>query len=148
MPDPLARRPSPKRELLSDTGKLENGGGEKEESTAQLPPEPEVKPTMVPPVLPPAPAQYSVMAPSSFLPPGQPMSHDRRSKVPFEQRYKKENIQVDRRLLPYFYDLVSRGNSRVSVINEVLLKVLVEAGYPVDPRLLERPFSWDDVPRS
>jgi hypothetical protein len=79
--------------------------------------------------------------------PGQPQTHDRRHKVPFEQRYRKENIQVDRRILPYFYDLIASGNSRVAVINQVLLKALLEAGYPIDPHILEKPFRYEDVPR-
>ena len=79
---------------------------------------------------------------------GQPSSHDRRSKVPFEQRYKKENVMVDKRMLPAFYDLMERaGQSKVDAFNRTLLRVLLEAGYPLDPNLLDRPFTWEDLPK-
>jgi hypothetical protein len=79
---------------------------------------------------------------------GQPSSHDRRSPVPFEARYKKENVMVDRRLLAAYYDLLAKlGRSKVESFNAMLLQVLLDAGYQLDPKLLERPFQWEDLPR-
>lgn len=79
---------------------------------------------------------------------GQPSSHDRRSQVPFEARYKKENIMIDRRLLAAYYDLMSKlGRSKVEAFNAMLLQVLLDADYQIDPKILERPFQWEDLPR-
>jgi len=79
---------------------------------------------------------------------GQPSSHDRLSVVPFEMRHKKENVMIDKRLLASYYDLMGKlGRSKVEAFNAMLLQVLLDAGYPLDPKLLERPFQWEDLPR-
>ena len=79
---------------------------------------------------------------------GQPSSHDRRSPVPFEVRYHKENVMIDKRLLAAYYDLLAKlGRSKVESFNAMLLQVLLDAGYQLDPKLLERPFQWEDLPR-
>jgi len=147
--DPLARKPIVRpNSIYRNTERSEPEQPEQPTpptAPIQRAPEPEpIAPT--PPVVQQAQPVQRQIAYSTELP-GQPQTHDRRHKVPFEQRYRKENIQVDRRILPYFYDLIASGNSRVAVINQVLLKALLEAGYPVDPHILEKPFRYEDVPR-
>jgi hypothetical protein len=77
---------------------------------------------------------------------GQPSSHDRRSKVPFNDRYSKDNIMVDKRLEPYYLHYLAQCRSKVEGSNAMLLEFLISKGYPIDPHLLDRAFTPEDVP--
>lgn len=78
---------------------------------------------------------------------GQPLTHDRRSRIPFNDRYYKDNIMVDKRLLPYYLHFLEQCRSKVEGANTMLLEFLISKGYQIDPHLLEKPFKWEDVPQ-
>lgn len=78
---------------------------------------------------------------------GQPSSHDRRSKVPFNERYLKDNIMIDKRLVYFYFHYLEQCRSKVEGANTMLLEFLISKGYPLDAKLLEKPFRWEDVPR-
>lgn len=78
---------------------------------------------------------------------GQPSFHDRRSKVPYEKRYRKENFMLDVRLVPYIYDwLETHGINKTDAVNRAWLKVLLADGYQIDPTILDRPCRPEDLP--
>jgi hypothetical protein len=112
----------------------------------QSSPEPEQPqvPTPTPQTYLPTPTQSF----TSWQSPGQPSTHDRRSKVPFDLRHKKENFMIDKRILPYVYHwLENNGISKVNAVNLAWMRILIEDGYPVDPDILTKPFKWEDVPK-
>jgi len=149
MADPLKR----KRSLYQDTEKqeVEQGEGAKQE----LPPTPTPiieQPKSVAPPIPIQPTQQETQQLPAIPYPqrglGQPSVHDRRSKVPFDVRYKKENFMIDKRLLPYVYDwLETHGISKVDAVNRAWLKILLSDGYPIDPNILDRVFKYEDLPK-
>jgi hypothetical protein len=106
-----------------------------------------VKPVPIPE--PPASTPQAPLLPySNWQSLGQPSSHDRRSNVPFDQRYKKENFMIDKRILPYVYHWIeTNGRSKVDAVNRAWLKLLLADGYPVDPNILDRPFKFEDMPK-
>jgi hypothetical protein len=61
-------------------------------------------------------------------------------KVPFELQHAKRTISVDRRLIPAFDDLMSSGGNKTVVANQWILKMLLDAGYQIDPDILAQPF--------
>lgn len=146
---PQSTPPNPERksrlELLRD-----RVGKENETAESTTPPLPE-KPLVSPPVEP-QPIQEVQPPPVATPYPqkgvGQPSMHDRRSEVPFDARYKKENFMIDKRLLPHVYTWIKRnGMSKVDAVNRAWLKILLADGYPIDPNVLDRPFGWEDLPK-
>jgi hypothetical protein len=141
MADPLKR----KRSLYQNTE------GEQEEPVKQeaAPIVEQPKPVETPPVsIPPQPIQQIPTMPYPQQGVGQPSMHDRRSEVPFDARYKKENFMIDKRLLPHVYAWIKRnGMSKVDAVNRAWLKILLADGYPIDPNVLDRPFQWEDLPK-
>jgi hypothetical protein len=77
---------------------------------------------------------------------GQPSIHDMRSDVPYDFRYKKDNVQVDRRLWTHWIHLIKRsGYSKTDAFNRLLIELLVAHGYEIDPDLLDTPTEWKDI---
>jgi hypothetical protein len=76
---------------------------------------------------------------------GQPLAHDRRSKISAKRRFEDKTFQLDIRLIPYFYDCVSKGMSIRAVFNELLLEALINRGYDIDPHLIDKPATALDV---
>lgn len=113
----------------------------------------QVTPSVSPPVEPQPIQEMQQPSPPAAMPYpqkglGQPSMHDRRSEVPFDVRYKKENFMIDKRLLPHVYAWLKRnGMSKVDAINRAWLKILLADGYPIDPNVLDRPFGWEDLPK-
>lgn len=155
MADPLKRR----RSLYQDTEKQQeieqNQEPQQEEITRQevQPPTPITeRPVSIvpsPPVDIPTPkvAQETQQLPYPTRGLGQPSFHDRRSKVPYEKRYRKENFMLDVRLVPYIYDwLETHGINKTDAVNRAWLKVLLADGYQLDPTILDRPCKPEDLP--
>lgn len=142
-PNPEGETRKSRLELLRD-----RVGKETEPTTPQpqvtAPVSPPVEPQPIQETQPPSPA--TIPYPQRGL--GQPSMHDRRSEVPFDVRYKKENFMIDKRLLPHVYAWLKRnGMSKVDAVNRAWLKILLADGYPVDPNVLDRPFGWEDLPK-
>jgi len=142
-PSPEGEARKSRLELLRD-----RVGKETESSTPLSQPTPSVSPPVEP-----QPIQELPTSPPSSIPYpqkglGQPSMHDRRSEVPFDARYKKENFMIDKRLLPHVYAWIKRnGMSKVDAVNRAWLKILLADGYPIDPNVLDRPFGWEDLPK-
>ena len=125
--------------------------GKDTEAPESVTPSPSTTPSVNPPVAPQPIQQETQQLPAIPYPQrglGQPSVHDRRSKVPFDVRYKKENFMIDKRLLPYVYDwLETHGISKVDAVNRAWLKILLSDGYPIDPNILDRVFKYEDLPK-
>lgn len=70
-----------------------------------------------------------------------PMSYARRTnrKVSFRDIYETRSLSIDKRLLPYFDALLENGPNKTVVANQWVLKILLEAGYDIDPDVLANP---------
>jgi hypothetical protein len=152
--DPLKRR----RSLYQDTEKQEVEQEPQTETIKQeIPPAPIAeRPVSIVPNPPadiptPKPVQETQQLPALPYPArglGQPSFHDRRSKVPYSQRYRKENLMLDERLVPYIYDwMETHGMNKTDAVNRAWLKVLLADGYQIDPSILDRPFRFEDLPK-
>jgi hypothetical protein len=69
-----------------------------------------------------------------------------RQDIPFHVRHKTENIQLDKRLLPAYQQLLrKKGRNKTDALNRIILEACLREGIDVDPSLLDRPFSFEDV---
>jgi len=156
MADPLKRR----RSLYQDTEKQETEQEQvqepqKEITRQETPPTPIAeRPVSIvpnPPVDIPAPKPVQEIQQLPALPYpkyslGQPSVHDRRSKVPYAQRYHKDNVMYDKRLLRYIIHwLETHGMNKTDAVNRAWLQLLLADGYPIDPNILDRPFLPEDL---
>jgi hypothetical protein len=83
----------------------------------------QVQPTPVAPKLPPAPQARRV-----------------NRKVKFNDQFDKRTLSIDKRLLPYFDALMEDGPNKTVVANQWVLKMLLDAGYQIDPNILTQPY--------
>lgn len=90
------------------------------------------------PVQPPA---VQVQAPSVApnLPPA-PQARRVNRKVKFNDQFDKRTLSIDKRLLPYFDALMENGPNKTVVANQWVLKMLLDAGYQIDPNILTQPY--------
>lgn len=148
--------PSPEGETRPNISRLELARNRVGKGVEPMTPEPQPTPPESPPVEPQpiqkvqpvTPPLPLVATPYPQQGLGQPSMHDRRSEVPFDARYKKENFMIDKRLLPHVYAWIKRnGMSKVDAVNRAWLKILLADGYPIDPNVLDRPFQWEDLPK-
>jgi len=150
--DPLKRR----RSLYQDTEKQEaeqEQEPQEEVAKQEVSPAPIVeRPISIVPDPPVEPVQETRQLPIYPYPDptyglGQPSFHDRRSKVPYNKRYRKENLMLDVRLVPYIYHwLDTHGINKTDAVNRAWLKVLLADGYQIDPSILDRPCKPEDLP--
>lgn len=63
----------------------------------------------------------------------------RRKSLRFPDIYVTRSLSVDKRLAPYFDDLMERGPTKTALANQIILKLLLEAGYKIDPAILLKP---------
>lgn len=114
---------------------------------------PVIEPTQVvsPPVeqvvevpLPPTPVQPPVVStqPTYVAPTLPPAPQARRvnRKVKFNDQFDKRTLSIDKRLLPYFDALMENGPNKTVVANQWVLKMLLDAGYQIDPNILTQPY--------
>jgi hypothetical protein len=102
-------------------------------TTPTIAPE-EKKPAQPPPVaeIPPVVTVQSIDLP----PAGQARRTNR--KMRFTDLYETRSLSIDKRLLPYFDNLMENGPNKTVVANQWVLKVLLEAGYKIDPQILTK----------
>lgn len=72
------------------------------------------------------------------LPPA-PLARRANRKMRFTDLYETRSLSIDKRLLPYFDDLMENGPNKTVVANQWVLKILLEAGYQIDPQILTKP---------
>jgi hypothetical protein len=77
--------------------------------------------------------------PSLALPPGPSVKRRRHKGLRFVDIYETRSLSIDKRLLPYFDDFMESGDTKTQVANQLVLKILLEAGYAVDPQILTKP---------
>jgi hypothetical protein len=95
---------------------------------------PEEKKPVAPPVVETPP---TVTVQSVDLPPaGQARRTNR--KMRFTDLYETRSLSIDKRLLPYFDNLMEDGPNKTVVANQWVLKILLDAGYKIDPQILTK----------
>lgn len=94
----------------------------------------EKKPAQPPPA---AETSSTVTVQSIDLPPASQARRTTR-KMRFTDLYETRSLSIDKRLLPYFDDLMENGPNKTVVANQWVLKILLEAGYKIDPQILTK----------
>jgi hypothetical protein len=93
-------------------------------------------------VTPPSPApEPAPEQPKFSLPPGPPVKRKKVKGLKFTDRYETRSLSIDKRLLSAFDDFMEAGDTKTQVANQVVLKILLEAGYDIDPTILSKPFN-------
>jgi hypothetical protein len=72
------------------------------------------------------------------LPPA-PQARRVTRKMRFTDLYETRSLSIDKRLLDAFDDLMESGPNKTVVANQWVLKILLDAGYPIDPTILTKP---------
>lgn len=85
-------------------------------------------------------AQESVKQQETNLPPAPQARRVNNRKASFKDQYETRSLSIDKRLLPYLDDLLEQGPNKTVVANQWVLKILLDAGYEVDPAILTKPF--------
>lgn len=76
--------------------------------------------------------------PAVELPAGPPVRR-RKHRLKFGDIYETRSFSIDKRLLEALDDYMDSGETRTAQANRLFLKVLIEAGYNLDPDLLKQP---------
>lgn len=74
------------------------------------------------------------------LPAGGQARRTKKRPLRFSDMHDTRSISVDKRLTPYFDALMEDGPNKTVVANQWILKMLIDAGYPIDPDILTKPF--------
>lgn len=74
------------------------------------------------------------------LPTGGQARRTKKRILRFADMHDTRSISVDKRLTPYFDALMEDGPNKTVVANQWILKMLIDAGYPIDPDILTKPF--------
>lgn len=103
--------------------------------------------TLPPPIVPPSPApsQSQTQATSAFLanlPPGAPAKRRRSADKSFPQLHTTVSLSIDRRIEKDVNDFLDRGakraGNRTVFASQLFLKLLIDAGYKIDPNILSQ----------
>jgi hypothetical protein len=81
------------------------------------------------------------------LPPGPPVRRKKIKGLKFSEMYTTRSLSVDNRLLPYFDDFFEAGSeagSKTSFANQLLLKILRDAGYQIPLDIFSQPIRKPD----
>ena len=73
------------------------------------------------------------------LPPAPQARRVTRKTLRFTDLYETRSLSIDKRLLDAFDDLMESGPNKTVVANQWVLKILLDAGYPIDPQILTKP---------
>lgn len=74
------------------------------------------------------------------LPPGPAARRVTTRKVSYNEQYDKRTLSIDKRITPYWDDLMGEGINKTMTGNQWVLKILLDAGYQIDPNILDQPF--------
>lgn len=86
----------------------------------------------------PEPVPVPTTSSTGELPAGPPVRR-RKHRLKFGDIYETRSFSIDKRLLDALDDFMDSGETRTAVANRLFLKVLIEAGYNLDPDLLKQP---------
>lgn len=73
------------------------------------------------------------------LPPRPPVKRKRQKNLRFGDVYETRSLSIDKRMLKEFDDYIGQGETKTSFANQLFLKILIDAGYKLDPDLLTKP---------
>lgn len=73
------------------------------------------------------------------LPPRPPVQKRRNKKKRFTDIYTPITFHIDKRIAPALKDYLDQAESNTSLANQIFLKILLDAGYELDPTLLTKP---------
>lgn len=145
MPDSTPNEKSEERssrlQLLKQ--KIGQPGAQPSEATSEpIQPEPQVAKDPEPAARPAPPTPEPAPEQAKFsLPPGPPVKRKKVKGLKFTDRYETRSLSIDKRLLSAFDDFMEAGDTKTQVANQVVLKILLEAGYDIDPTILSKPFN-------
>lgn len=73
------------------------------------------------------------------LPPRPPVKRRRVKNKRFGDVYVTRSFSIDQRIVKYVDDYMSQGDTITSFANQLFLKILLDAGYDLDPDILTKP---------
>src|SRR5947209_20064630 len=86
----------------------------------------------------PKPKQHDQQPPKD-LPLGPPVRRKKHKGLKFGDIYVTRSLSIDKRIVAAFDDFMESGDTKTQIANQVVLKILLEAGYPLDPNVLSKP---------
>jgi hypothetical protein len=81
------------------------------------------------------------------LPPGPPVRRKKTRGFKFSELYTTRSLSIDNRILDYFDDFIEAGaeaGSKTAFANQILLKMLREAGYQIPIDIFSQPVRKQD----
>lgn len=73
------------------------------------------------------------------LPSGPPVRRKKHRGLKFSDIYVTRSISLDKRIVDAFDDYMESGDTKTQIANQIVLKILLEAGYNLDPDILSKP---------
>lgn len=73
------------------------------------------------------------------LPSGPPVRRKKHKGLKFGDIYVTRSVSVDKRIVAAFDDFMESGDTKTQLANQIILKILLENGYPLDPDILSKP---------
>ena len=73
------------------------------------------------------------------LPSGPPVRRKKHRGLKFGDIYVTRSLSIDKRLVAAFDDFMESGDTKTQIANQIVLKILLDAGYPLDPDILSKP---------
>src|ERR1041385_7492905 len=126
-------KPMTKEEIAS-----EFAPDEPEEEEAEVTPEPPRQPVQTMKDLPSGPPRQPVQT-MKDLPSGPPVRRKKHRGLKFGDIYVTRSLSIDKRIVAAFDDFMESGDTKTQIANQVVLKILLEAGYNLDPDILSKP---------
>lgn len=74
------------------------------------------------------------------LPPGPIVKRKKTKKLTFAQMHTTISLSIDNRIAKDFKNFLEKGETKTAIANKIALKILIEAGYPIDEDILQKPF--------
>lgn len=78
------------------------------------------------------------------LPSGPPVRRKKHKGLKFSDIYVTRSLSIDKRIVEAFDDFMESGDTKTQIANQIVLKILLEAGYNIDPDILSKPVIRSD----
>lgn len=73
------------------------------------------------------------------LPSGPPVRRKKHKGLKFSDIYVTRSLSIDKRIVEAFDDFMESGDTKTQIANQIVLKILLDAGYNIDPDILSKP---------
>lgn len=73
------------------------------------------------------------------LPSGPPVRRKKHKGLKFGDIYVTRSLSIDKRIVAAFDDFMESGDTKTQIANQIVLKILLDAGYSLDPDILSKP---------